>query len=94
MTFMTKGAAQRQQILEHLLTYETLTTIEARNMGIMSPAPRVLELRAAGWPIGTNEYDQEDHAGVMHKQGQHYLQKELLTPEQREIQRNVRQDNA
>ena len=79
------GKQQQNQILKYLVIHETMTTIEARALGIMSPAPRIMELRRDKWPIGMSWYKQVDHAGVEHKQGQYYLPTEKLSPEQKKI---------
>jgi hypothetical protein len=53
--------SQRQRILEHLHR-KTLTTIEARQeLDIMSPASRVLELRARGENIVTHWTVEQGH---------------------------------
>lgn len=58
------NARQRQLILEYLREHHRLTTLEARNkLGIMSPAPRVFELRKAGENIVTHYEWQTDAAG-------------------------------
>ncbi|MGY4700463.1 helix-turn-helix domain-containing protein [Avibacterium paragallinarum] len=36
-------------------------------MGICSPAPRIMELRAKGYDISTSKQDEIDHAGVKHR---------------------------
>ena len=62
-------SAQRQRLLDHLEQYNAITTIEARELyDIMSPAPRVLELRERGYNIVTTRVNQHtdkgNHKGV------------------------------
>ncbi len=48
------SAAQRVQILAYLEKYGSATTLQIRNdLHILSPAPRILELRAQGHNIKT-----------------------------------------
>lgn len=48
------AAAQRDKLLAHLKVKD-ISTVEARNMGIMSPAARILELRRKGYRITTDK---------------------------------------
>jgi hypothetical protein len=51
---MNKYQSQQAQILEHLQTLHSITTLEAReNLFIMSPASRVFELKERGFNIIT-----------------------------------------
>lgn len=96
MTIESMGAAQRKMILDHLLNFETFTTIHAREvMGIFHPGGRVHELRKKNWPIKTSWYEGEEMvAGRTPKQAQYYLQTEKLNPEQTIIRENVLADNS
>jgi hypothetical protein len=49
----TTRAAQRLQILQWLQQHGSITTLEARAIYIMSPAPRIFELRDHGYNIVT-----------------------------------------
>ncbi len=63
----TSASAQRKKISNHLINYGRITTLEAREQyGIMSPAPRVKELRVSGWDILTERVRVSDHLGVTH----------------------------
>lgn len=69
----TTAHTQRLQILAHLLAGNTLTTQQARlELFIMSPAPRVLELRRQGYNIVTERTVYED------SQGKHSIAKYVL----------------
>ncbi len=66
----TNATAQRQTILDALKQRHGLgiTTLEARQeLGIMSPAPRVKELRVRGYHILTIPTDIVTDDGVMHQ---------------------------
>ena len=59
-------ATQRQALL-YALRAGPVSTIAARDLhGIASPAPRVLELRRAGFPITTGRVTAADLAGRLH----------------------------
>lgn len=62
----TSTHSQRIAILQRL-KQGSLSTLEARQMGICSPAPRIMELRKKGYDISTTTRDEVDHAGVIHK---------------------------
>lgn len=60
--------AQRQRLTAALIELDGITTIYAREvLGIMSPAPRVQELRARGFKIITERVDDTDSLGVIHR---------------------------
>ena len=62
--FSTTAETQGQQILACLLAGNTLTTQQARlELCIMSPAPRVFELRKQGYNIVTERTIYEDSEG-------------------------------
>ena len=72
---MTKGSRtdnntsttnQRTFILTYLREHGSATTIDFRNIGIMAPAPRILELRKRGYDIPAILETVIDHAGVKH----------------------------
>ena len=64
VNFSTTAETQRQQILAYLLAGNTLTTQQARlELFIMSPAPRIFELRQEGWNIKTERTIYEDSEG-------------------------------
>lgn len=70
--YTTTAHTQRLQILEHL-RHHSLTTQQARqDLCIMSPAPRVLELRRQNYNIVTEWTVYED------SQGKHSIAKYVL----------------
>lgn len=76
----TSTESQRSLLLDHLKK-GPLTTIQARDeLGVMSPAPRVMELRRQGHNIITLRTETVDRTGTKHREGQYVL----LTEEERE----------
>lgn len=69
----TAAAAQRQRILEHLQR-GTLSTLQARSVGIMHPAARCMELRKQGHQIVTEKVDECCPGGVRHRVARYRLQ--------------------
>lgn len=68
----TSAKTQRDLIMSTLNKHGSATTIDFRAMGIMSPAPRIMELKKAGFDIvATLEYSY-DHAGVKHSRVARY----------------------
>lgn len=62
------GLGQCLRILEHLKSFDTLTTIEGRrDLGILNVAQRISELRKKGSPIETTWTWQPDETGVVHR---------------------------
>jgi len=61
------AATQRQRIIEVLARDGRMSTLDARNNGIMHPAMRVKELRDLGYNIATHWDSQADHADVRHR---------------------------
>lgn len=70
---------QRMAILKHLKRYGSISTLQARQAGIMSPASRIKELREAGHIIKTVQ-DFESMNGM----ATYYLIK-LAEPQQNEV---------
>lgn len=65
--------AQRKRLLEALRN-GSISTLEARrNLDILSPAPRVLELRRAGHPILTNWTHEPSDCGKLHRVARYVL---------------------
>lgn len=60
-------ASQSMRLLEHLQQYGTITTLEARRMGIMHPGMRVCELRKRSEKIDTGHTYQADESGAVHR---------------------------
>lgn len=58
---------QRKLIINIIKDKGRMTTLDARNNGIMHPASRLQELRKQGFNIVTNRLDETDSAGVLHK---------------------------
>jgi hypothetical protein len=68
----TSTANQRSSILTHLNEKGSATTQEFRNVGIMSPAPRIKELRELGHKIKTTFESVIDQAGIEHSKVARY----------------------
>jgi len=67
-------AGQRLAILKYLQEHGSLTTLQARDeLGIMSPASRVLELREQGYNIITHWTTSEDRTGTKHREAKYVL---------------------
>jgi hypothetical protein len=69
MKLSSSTNSQRQRLINHLEQYNAITTIEARELyDIMSPAPRIMELKERGFNIVTiriNQHtDKGNHKGV------------------------------
>lgn len=76
------AASQRAQILSHLKKYGSATTIEIRNeLHILSPAPRVLELREQGISILTVRENQLTPDGKEHYVARYVLQSGIKSQE-------------
>ena len=59
---------QRLKLLDYLLEHNSITTSEAREkLDIMSPAPRILELKAKGYLIVTVPAEWVSDYGINHK---------------------------
>lgn len=66
--------AQRQRLLEHLMRHGSLDTVQARrDLDIMHPGGRVLELRKAGVVIQTIRVSVPSEAGKLHSVGRYVL---------------------
>lgn len=66
--------AQRQRLLEHIRCHGSINTIEARrDLDIMHPGGRVLELRKKGEPIQTIWTSAVTEAGKTHRVGRYVL---------------------
>ncbi|BCA93799.1 hypothetical protein TUM19329_01600 [Legionella antarctica] len=64
------SASQRARILKHFESCPQLSTMQARDKyGIMSPAPRIEELRKKGYQISTQRITEIDRNGVPHRMG-------------------------
>lgn len=75
MTKQSAAEAQRRIILEHL-KHDALTTLQAREKGIMHPAARCLELRRQGHQIITEWAREYCAGGVLHRVARYRLQAE------------------
>jgi len=65
---------QRLAILKHLYEHGAFTTLQARDeLGIMSPASRVLELREQGHRIITHWTTSVDRTGTKHREAKYVL---------------------
>jgi len=73
-TVYSTADGDRKSILNHLREVGKLTTLEAREgLGVMSPAPRVLELRRMGYNIVTHRRYDQDITGRKHYQAEYVL---------------------
>ena len=76
------SATQRTQILTYLKTYGSATTLDIRNnLHILSPAPRILELRERGEPIITVRENQPTPDGKEHYVARYVLQNNIPSAE-------------
>ncbi|MGR3806943.1 Helix-turn-helix domain-containing protein [Pasteurella testudinis DSM 23072] len=53
------------------------STLELRDLGICSPAPRILELKEQGYRITTHFRKEYDSAGVKHRIGVYTLRADI-----------------
>ncbi|MDX8384703.1 MAG: helix-turn-helix domain-containing protein [Ghiorsea sp.] len=58
--------AQRDKIASYIREHGSMDTIQARGIGIMHPAARVMELKEGGLNIVTNLMQVLDSCGVKH----------------------------
>lgn len=59
---------QRTKLLDYLIEYGSITTAEARKiLDVMSPAPRIMELKARGYSIVTLVDSWTSEHGINHK---------------------------
>lgn len=66
--------AQRQRLIDHIRRHGSITTIEARrDLDILHPGGRVMELRKAGEPIETIRVNSVTAAGKVHNVAQYIL---------------------
>lgn len=69
------AANQRKRLLAALMAMGSVTTIEARrHLDIMSPAPRIMELRKQGKAIATQWVRQATECGRVHRVGLYVLE--------------------
>lgn len=67
MEKLTDTSTQSQRLLIlNKLRLRPYSTLEFRELGICSPAPRIMELRARGYEIMTTYTTEIDHTGVEH----------------------------
>lgn len=68
------AAAQRSRLLDYLLRKANITTLEARkNLDVLHPAMRILELRAEGHRIDTVWTHQATDCGKVHRVARYVL---------------------
>jgi hypothetical protein len=71
-------ASQRAQILSYLKLHGSATTLDIRNkLHILSPAPRIFELRKQGLLIVTEKQAQPTPDGRSHSVAKYVLQSEV-----------------
>jgi hypothetical protein len=76
------SATQRAQILSYLKMHGSATTLEIRNeLHILSPAPRILELRERGESILTIRENQPTPDGKEHYVARYVLQNNIPSSE-------------
>lgn len=69
------SANQRERIFDALRAIGSITTLEARkNLDILSPAPRIMELRKQGKAIATKWVKQATDCGKVHRVGLYVLE--------------------
>ncbi|MCC2615919.1 helix-turn-helix domain-containing protein [Aestuariibacter halophilus] len=68
----TSAETQRQQILSHLRKKQSINTLEFRQLGFMSPAPRIFELKQLGYTIRSVMEDVITPDGRMHRRVARY----------------------
>lgn len=73
----TTAEKQRETFLRHLNTHGSISTIEAREMGILSPNSVVYRLRARGYRIKTAKAVEDGHRIAMYR---------FMTPEEIEAE--------
>lgn len=70
-----KTKARHQEVILEALRLAPVTTLYAReHLGIQGVAPRILELRRAGWPIATYRHRTCDEHGRQHTVAMYVLQ--------------------
>lgn len=67
--YSNSKANQRSRILKAFETNPKLSTFAFRKMGIVSPAPRIGELREQHYEIDTQWINEPDENGVIHRIG-------------------------
>lgn len=73
-----KNEAQRQRLIERLLIVGMIDTITARReLDILCPAARVLELRKRGHLIDTVKIQRQTDCGKLHRVGLYILRGEV-----------------
>jgi hypothetical protein len=79
----TSAATQRLQILAHLKATPSINTLEFRELGFISPAPRLLELRRQGHNIKSHRENIRTPDGRLHRGiARYYLSKVPLANDQ------------
>ena len=73
------AASQRARILQWLLR-GSLTTLQARGLGIMHPGMRICELRKQGHEIVTERVDEYCPGGMRHRVARYFLRFEEGQP--------------
>jgi len=67
MKYANNANTQRNKLLRYIRDHGSINTFQAREIGCMSPAPRVIELREQGCNIVANYMTIEDKDGIKHK---------------------------
>jgi len=66
MKYAMSAESQRNKLLRYIREHGSINTFQAREIGCMSPAPRVMELKKKGCNIVANYMPIEDKDGVKH----------------------------
>ncbi|MDQ7005262.1 MAG: helix-turn-helix domain-containing protein [Ghiorsea sp.] len=67
MKYAMSAEPQRNKLLRYIRDHGSVNTFQDREIGCMSPPPRVGELKALGYNIVANYMTIEDKDGVKHK---------------------------
>jgi hypothetical protein len=65
--------ARQCRVLLDALKAGPVSTLQARSLGLMSPASRVLDLKRAGWEVSTTMASVIDSGGSPHRSGVYSL---------------------
>lgn len=68
------ASTQRALVASYLRENGSASTLELREIGVMSPASRIMELRRRGWVIITVPCLDHDPSGLIHRAGRYLLE--------------------
>lgn len=87
MKLANTSTATQRALIKTLLRERPHSTLELRQKGICSPAPRIKELKSRGFEIVTSLRTEYDHVGVKHNNIAVYT---LLSEPQDEAQEQLK----